>query len=68
LFNWDDDIEVLIGSKPFEFRITTMEMVAGCHWAQAWAVDDLKTTVKSEIVQRRKSWIEKWFSWWRHEE
>jgi hypothetical protein len=66
-FDWTEDLEVLTGTKPFEFRVTSQEQFADCNWSQAWAAEELMHEIKLEIFRRRKSWFEKWVLWWRKE-
>jgi hypothetical protein len=69
LFEWHRDLEVLIGVKPFEFRIRTPEQVVDVDWDQHvsgyWgsSVWRLMRKVKADVVQSRKAWYEKLFTW-----
>jgi hypothetical protein len=65
LFDWTADFETLIGVKPFEFRVRTEEEVLGVEWQYHILPElvELKDGIKAEIVQSRKSWFERLFTW-----
>jgi hypothetical protein len=65
LFHWTEDFEVLTGVRPFEFRMASPEQFADWDCSQAWALEDFTRGIKSDIFQSRKSWFEKWLSWWK---
>jgi hypothetical protein len=70
LFSWEEDIEVLTGEKPFEFRVAPESRFESVDYELQLEPDfaSMKNEVKAEIVQRRKSWFEKWFTWRNNED
>lgn len=66
LFNWKDEIDVLIGKKDFEFRLVEkknqykfidLDMVLYTNLLM------LKNQIKAKIVNDNKSFIERYLTW-----